>query len=391
MRDNNSLTRLKRCIAWWTVRAMRPHAYRFDLLRKLRSILYPDVVAYRDLDVAHHDIREDIAITPRPVETREAINMEFLRAVSDANSPVYNPPKKFAVRLRNVLYWPRFNLVLTDRRRPIKESTSTFMPISTAAWTERPFAKIRDISGVCTVFRSVHNNFYHTLIDNLTRLYFLHQPPYSNLPEIKLLLESKPTELETYLFERYLPRNVTVTQLDIRALWRPEDMILLSFMSRNTLTHIPTQVLDHLLPHLLPNRPRRKSRRLFISRPKNIRRTIRVIDNEAELAEALAAHGFEKVYLEDISFAEQISLFYDAEMVVGAHGAGLSNMIFSDSIDVFELHASPIIVPHYYCLSLSCGHRYHWWHGDRLHFDDNFRVDVDAVVRQLVSGPIRES
>lgn len=135
-------------------------------------------------------------------------------------------------------------------------------------------------------------------------------------------------------------------------------MILLSFRSRGTLTHISTQVLDHLLPHLLPNRPRRKSRRPFISRPKNIRKWIRVIDNNAELAEALAAHGLEKVYLEDIPFAEQISLFYDAEIEFDAHGAGITNIISSDSIDVFELHASPIIVPTYYCLSLSCGNRY---------------------------------
>ena len=224
----------------------------------------------------------------------------------------------------------------------------------------------------------------------MTRLYFLHQPPYSDLPEIKLLLESRPDELESYLFERYLPTNVTLTPVGAGTLWRPQEMILTSFMSRHMLPHIPAEVLDHLLPCLLPNRPRRKSRRIFISRPNNTRFRARVIENEVELTEALALHGFETIHLEDLPFVEQIALFYDAEIVIGAHGAGLSNMIFSHSIDVFELHPSQAIVPNFYCLSVTCGHRYQSWCGDRPHYNDSFRADVDAVLRQLVFAPNRD-
>lgn len=358
--------------------------YRYHLPRLIRTLIYPDAVAFRDLNIEHHRIREDIAFTPAPIDTPDAVFLGLWREVSDAAKPVYQPPEVFSARLCNVLYWPRFNLVLTDRRAVILESTSTVLPIAMAAWTDRFFASIRDIRGICTVFRSVHNNFYHTLIDNLTRLYFLHQPPYDALPEIRLLLPSDPDPHETYLFNRYLPSNVTVTLVEDGVLWRPQEMIFPSFLTRRSLTHVPRPVLNHLLPHLLPTRPRRKRHRIFVARREGSRGRLRVIENEAELWHALKDLGFEKVHLEDLSFDDQIALFYDASIVVSPHGAGLSNMIFAETIDVLELHASPIVVPTYYYLSLSCGHRYRWWCGDRAHFDDSFSVDVDAIKQLLL-------
>ncbi|MDG1992257.1 MAG: glycosyltransferase family 61 protein [Pirellulales bacterium] len=38
-------------------------------------------------------------------------------------------------------------------------------------------------------------------------------------------------------------------------------------------------------------------------------------------------HGFDDVWLEDMSFAEQIALFQQAKVVLGVHGAGLTNII----------------------------------------------------------------
>ena len=48
-----------------------------------------------------------------------------------------------------------------------------------------------------------------------------------------------------------------------------------------------------------------------------------------EIQPILTAYGFEDTILEGRSPAEQISLFRDAEAVVGVHGAGLTNILFS--------------------------------------------------------------
>ena len=292
---------------------------------------------------------------------------------------VYHPPEIFAVRLRDVLVWPRHNLLLTNKRAVVRDSTGTVLPITLRGWTERLFAPILDMAGVCFLFRGVHNNFYHTPIDNMARLYCLHLPPCTELTEIKLLLPTAPTALESFIFERYLPDNVSVEVIGTECLVRPETLIFASFPTRRSLTYLPRSYLEHVMPKSLHKRTRARQNRIFIARRESNRGGIRVIENEAALFTMLQARGFMRHFLEDLSFEEQIALFYDADSVVAPHGAGLSNLIFADSIDHIELFPARMTMPHYYYLALSCGHRYRYWRGNRDHFDDNFTVDCDAV------------
>jgi capsular polysaccharide biosynthesis protein len=39
----------------------------------------------------------------------------------------------------------------------------------------------------------------------------------------------------------------------------------------------------------------------------------------------------------DLSVAEQIDLFADADLIVAPHGAGLSNVVYADAVAVIEL------------------------------------------------------
>lgn len=77
--------------------------------------------------------------------------------------------------------------------------------------------------------------------------------------------------------------------------------------------------------------------RIFIERV----RDTRLLDPYAirSLDRLLAAHGFEKVRLEQLDMAGQIRLFAGATHVVAAHGAGLSNIVFgSRRLRVLELN-----------------------------------------------------
>jgi len=65
-------------------------------------------------------------------------------------------------------------------------------------------------------------------------------------------------------------------------------------------------------------------KRLFISR-----RGTRCLLNESEIDEILRCYGFQKVFFEDISLAEQWSLARNAEAVVALHGAALFNLVFN--------------------------------------------------------------
>lgn len=69
------------------------------------------------------------------------------------------------------------------------------------------------------------------------------------------------------------------------------------------------------------------SKRIYISRSKA---SIRRISNEKDLAEMLEKRGFTILNLEDLPIREQAELFYNAEIVIGPHGSGFSNLIFSN-------------------------------------------------------------
>jgi capsular polysaccharide biosynthesis protein len=77
-------------------------------------------------------------------------------------------------------------------------------------------------------------------------------------------------------------------------------------------------------------RSRRKAwRKLFISRARHAEAHGRRLLNEAELAAVAAEHGFASICCEDLPFDAQVTLFSEATVIAGAHGAGLTNMIFA--------------------------------------------------------------
>jgi capsular polysaccharide biosynthesis protein len=51
----------------------------------------------------------------------------------------------------------------------------------------------------------------------------------------------------------------------------------------------------------------------------------------------LSDWGFERYHPEELSFAEQVTLFSNAEAIVSPHGSGLMNQIFADDAVIIEL------------------------------------------------------
>ncbi|MBT5181824.1 MAG: DUF563 domain-containing protein [Rhodospirillaceae bacterium] len=68
-------------------------------------------------------------------------------------------------------------------------------------------------------------------------------------------------------------------------------------------------------------------RRLYVSRKDA---SLRRVVNEAEVMDALGPLGFELVIGGDLSVAEQVRLFSEADIVVAPHGAALTNLVFTN-------------------------------------------------------------
>ena len=77
-------------------------------------------------------------------------------------------------------------------------------------------------------------------------------------------------------------------------------------------------------PYRMTTQPRG---RYLISRQ---RCTSRRITNENTLFDYLQTeHGFERIFCEDLNFTDQVKLFANAEIIIGALGAGLTNTVFA--------------------------------------------------------------
>lgn len=92
-----------------------------------------------------------------------------------------------------------------------------------------------------------------------------------------------------------------------------------------------------------------KSKRIYVSRQKALQRRI---VNEAEVSSYLRSLGFEEVFLEDLPFLQQVSLFASADVVFAPHGAGLAHLVLcSPRTKVIELFSKNYIGTTFWLLS----------------------------------------
>lgn len=79
-----------------------------------------------------------------------------------------------------------------------------------------------------------------------------------------------------------------------------------------------------------------------------INRKNRRLENEIEVQNYLIDNGFRIVSLEDFTLDQQVELFSNAKFVIGFHGAGLANLVFSnEKISVIEIVDIDCVHPSY--------------------------------------------
>jgi capsular polysaccharide biosynthesis protein len=130
---------------------------------------------------------------------------------------------------------------------------------------------------------------------------------------------------------------------------RADNLLAPSFVRHNG--HIPKWSCDFLRNHFLPLATAQSHTYSYVYISRNDSSSRNVI-NESELTSMLDEYGFKKVELGSMSFAEQVSLFASAKVIIGPHGAGLANLVFcKKGTTVIELFAEDYVFPLYYDLA----------------------------------------
>lgn len=183
--------------------------------------------------------------------------------------------------------------------------------------TPEPDGASQRIQGPATVFAS-NTNDYHWLVEELPLVLRIHE----ELSSTTLIVNETGRTQKHEIVANHLgmklmsaPRTTSITEhvMPGRAndSWfiHPQDYLRLAEFGRS----------------LTKNTNGLKHDRVYVSR----RYSPRSIPQEGALEDLLRVQGFFIAHLENMTWSDQISLFENARVVVGPHGAGLSNLIFT--------------------------------------------------------------
>jgi len=128
-----------------------------------------------------------------------------------------------------------------------------------------------------------------------------------------------------------------------------------------------------------------ENERAFISRQKA---AYRRVANYDDIIDLLSTYGFESYILEEMAFEDQVSLFNNAEAIVGPHGAGFSNIIWAEKPVVIELF-NEYVTPTFTVLANRLGFDHEPLRCDPVNVRDS---DADLVVdREALDGVLRRN
>lgn len=237
------------------------------------------------------------------------------------------------------------------------------------------------------------DNYYHWHVDYLARLAALaryteetgHRPPVL-LPPMASEWVCEAAELAGYDEEYWIEWDGT--RLDVERLIVPflprETRATASELNYLVHTTAPSAVRwlrDEMVSHSAGAESHAPSSgRLFVSRAGTSARQVR---NRSALEPVLDRYGFEVIRPEQYAVAEQVQTFADVDVVLGPHGAGLTNLLFADDALCVELFGRRQH-PAFHALATQVGLDYACLTcepvGDDLRVDpDRLRATLDAA------------
>lgn len=218
------------------------------------------------------------------------------------------------------------------------------------------------------------DNYYHWCMDFLPRLVF--GMLAADGAERKVIINGSPNPWQAASLRLFMI-GLKLDALDLhisRSDWSGYSDCLVPLPVRSQAMAIWHVVLNHSRD-VLPASSGVK--RLFVLRTNAAKR---FAVNQEEVVEALKPLGFLAVDPGGFSFEDQIALFRDAEMIVGCHGAALTNILFAPAdATLIELRGS-VRQPFFGHLAAQRGIRYFDLAGTELPDSHDDVIERDYVV-----------
>jgi len=234
------------------------------------------------------------------------------------------------------LFFPEDNLAIVDEASYVNALNSFTMPHkregnSISFEWNKPLVYIDEP----VLMLGGHNNHYHWILNWLPRLFVAKefQAVFGDLSKIKVCVHKGISETYIRSLEMLGVRreNLIFNSMfyeNSRHFFHFKKLYFPTFFKN---TQFSPFVRDSYLKFFKENSILKEDntspKLIYMSRQKEERRRRRVVNND-ELEKCIKGYGFETVYGEDLSFEEQANLFYNADFILGPHGAGIANIVF---------------------------------------------------------------
>ncbi|MGE0736765.1 MAG: DUF563 domain-containing protein [Alphaproteobacteria bacterium] len=186
-------------------------------------------------------------------------------------------------------------------------------------------------TGLFCASGSGDNRYYHFIVSTLPSLRWYRDLQLDEpilLPHLHDGLQQVSAEATALVLEALeIPPERVLRRRDVESKVFPYAILTpVLYNSERTVEFYRSVLLDRLeRQRQLANFPSDR-RFVYISRRNAVRRKI---ENEEEIIASIQALGFYVAYCEEMSFIDQVSLFSQARVIVGAHGAGFVNAAFA--------------------------------------------------------------
>jgi len=208
----------------------------------------------------------------------------------------------------------------------------------------KPTEKIATASHLLPSF----TNYYHWMVENLMKVYMIEKyaDEVGEYPEL-LVPKQSPT---------WMRESIEAIEYNGQVRYWGNESAEIDTLVVPTFPDPVKEECEWLKNRMLSseNVDVDASDKIFVSRQDA---SIRRVHNYDELSNFLTANGFDIVVPSDYSVIEQAHIFNNANMIVGPHGAGLTNLLFAENATVIELWGNKLSTT-FERLSQICGHEY---------------------------------
>lgn len=180
--------------------------------------------------------------------------------------------------------------------------------------------------------RDAKENYWHWLIDVLPRLIILEKE--LNNKKVTLLVPDYKKEYQKDSL-KYLIKNKKTNFISLNRNRFSQFKKIVSCTNNENFEYLNFSLLSKLRNKILFQVKKNSLilnnsyNKIFISRGDSTKKNKRILENSIEVEKFLSENGFKILILSKYSFLEQAAIFNKAKVIMGLHGAGFANIIFS--------------------------------------------------------------